>query len=152
MSSATLKSATAELLERLHKTVRMGADSTMALLPKPDKEATGLKSELSVRLDGYEKFTDRISALLREGGEQALNDSLWNKMTAKAGVAMSTLTDTSPSHLASMVIEGATMSMNESIKLLREFENTDASEASLALVRDVIAFEEKNVEQFKRYL
>ena len=152
MSSATLKSATAELLERLHKTVRMGADSTMALLPKPDKEATGLKSELSVRLDGYEKFTDRISALAREGGEQALNDSLWNKMTAKAGVAMSTLTDTSPSHLASMVIEGATMAMNDSIKLLREFENTGASEASLALVRDVIAFEEKNIDQFKGYL
>ena len=152
MSSATLKSATAELLERLHKTVRMGADSTMALLPKPDKEATGLKSELTVCLDGYEKFTHRIEALLREGGEQALNDSLWNKMTAKVGVAMSTLTDTSPSHLASMVIEGATMSMKDSIKLLREFENTDASEASLALVRDVIAFEEKNIEQFKRYL
>ena len=83
MSSATLKSATAELLERLHKTVRMGADSTMALLPKPDKEATGLKSELTVCLDGYEKFTHRIEALLREGGEQALNDSLWNKMTGE---------------------------------------------------------------------
>jgi len=152
MSSATLKSATAELLERLHKTVRMGADSTMALLPKPDKEATGLKSELSVRLDGYEKFTDRISALAREGGEQALNDSLWNKMTAKAGVAMSTLTDTSHSRLASLIIEQSTAGMNEAIRLLREFENTDASEASLALVRDIIAFEEKNVELFKRHL
>jgi hypothetical protein len=73
-------------------------------------------------------------------------------MTAKVGVAMSTLTDASTSHLADMVIQGSTMDMNESIKLLREFENTDASEGSLALVRDIIAFEEKNIEQLKGYL
>jgi hypothetical protein len=147
-----LKSATVELLERLHKNIRMGADSIVALLPKLDKEAPELKSDLSVQLDGYEKFTNRINTLLREGGEKTEGDSVWNKMTAKVGVAMSTLTDASTSHLADMVIQGSTMDMNESIKLLREFENTDASEASLALVRDIIAFEEKNIEQLKGYL
>jgi hypothetical protein len=147
-----LKSATVELLERLHKNIRMGADSIVALLPKLDKEVPALKSDLSVQLDGYEKFTNRINTLLREGGEKTEGDSVWNKMTAKVGVAMSTLTDASTSHLADMVIQGSTMDMNESIKLLREFENTDASEASLALVRDIIAFEEKNIEQLKGYL
>jgi hypothetical protein len=147
-----LKSATVELLERLHKNIRMGADSIVALLPKLDKEAPALKSDLSVQLDGYEKFTNRINTLLREGGEKTEGDSVWNKMTAKVGVAMSTLTDASTSHLADMVIQGSTMDMNESIKLLREFENTDASEGSLALVRDIIAFEEKNIEQLKGYL
>ena len=73
-------------------------------------------------------------------------------MTAKVGVAMATLTNTSPSHLAGMVIEGSTMNRNESIKLLREFENTAASEAALALVRDIIGFEERNIEHLKGYL
>lgn len=152
MSTAILKSSTVELLEHLYKNIRMGADSVMALLPKLDREATGLKSDLSVQLDGYEKFTNRINTLLREGGEKSESDTLWNKMSAKVGVAMSTLTDASTSHLADMVIQGSTANMNESIKLLREFENTDASEASLALVRDIIGFEEQNVEQLKRYL
>lgn len=152
MSTAILKSSTVELLEHLYKNIRMGADSVMALLPKLDREATGLKSDLSVQLDGYEKFTNRINTLLREGGEKSESDTLWNKMSAKVGVAMSTLTDASTSHLADMVIQGSTANMNESIKLLREFENTDASEAALALVRDIIGFEEQNVEQLKRYL
>jgi hypothetical protein len=147
-----LKSATVELLERLHKNIRMGADSIVALLPKLDKEATGLRSDLTVQLDGYEKFSSRINTLLREDGEKTEGDSLWNKMTAKVGVTMSTLTDTTMSHLADMVIQGSTMDMNESIKLLREFENTDASEAALSLVRDIIGFEERNIEQLKGYL
>ena len=152
MSTATLKSSTVELLEHLYKNIRMGADSVMALLPKLDREAMSLKSDLTVQLDGYEKFSNRINTLLREGGEKTEGDSLWNKMSAKVGVTMSTLTDTTMSHLADMVIQGSTMNMNESIQLLRKFENTDASEASLALVRDIIGFEEQNVEQLKRYL
>jgi hypothetical protein len=152
MSSAMLKSSTVELLERLYKNIRMGADSIMALLPKLDKEATGLRSDLTVQLDGYEKFSSRINTLLREDGEKTESDSLWNKMTAKVGVTMSTLTDTTMSHLADMVIQGSTTDMNESIKLLREFENTDASEAALSLVRDIIGFEERNIEQLKGYL
>jgi hypothetical protein len=147
-----LKSSTVELLERLYKNICMGADSIMALLPKLDKEATGLRSDLTVQLDGYEKFSSRINTLLREDGEKTEGDSLWNKMTAKVGVTMSTLTDTTMSHLADMVIQGSTMDMNESIKLLREFENTDASEAALSLVRDIIGFEERNIEQLKGYL
>jgi hypothetical protein len=152
MSSAMLKSSTVELLERLYKNIRMGADSIMALLPKLDKEATGLRSDLTVQLDGYEKFSSRINTLLREDGEKTEGDSLWNKMTAKVGVTMSTLTDTTMSHLADMVIQGSTMNMNESIQLLRKFENTDASEAALSLVRDIIGFEERNIEQLKGYL
>lgn len=152
MSSAMLKSSTVELLEHLHKNVRMGADSIMALLPKLDREAMSLKSDLTVQLDGYEKFSNRINTLLREGGEKTEGDSLWNKMSAKVGVTMSTLTDTTMSHLADMVIQGSTMNMNESIQLLRKFENTDASEAALSLVRDIIGFEERNIEQLKGYL
>lgn len=152
MSSATLKKTTVELLEQLHKNIRMGADSVVALLPKLDGEAGSLKSDLTVQLDGYEKFSGRIDALLRESDVDGKGDSLWNRMTAKVGVAMSTLTDVSTSHLADMVIQGSTMNMDESIRLLREFENSDVSEASLSLVRDIIAFEENNIERLKGHL
>ena len=152
MPSAMLKSATTELLGRLHKNICMGADSILALLPKIGSESTDFKSDLSVQLDGYEAFAKRINALRQEGGQKAESDSLWTRMTAKVGVTMATLTDTTPSHLAGMVIEGSTMGMTESIKLLREFENSDASEAALALVRDIIGFEERNIERLKGYL
>jgi len=152
MTSATLKSTSSKLLGQLRNNVQREADTVMALLPKIDNEETGLKSELTVLLDGYEAFINRMDALLRENGEPGEGNGLWSRMTAKVGVAMSTLTDTSHSRLASLIIEQSTAGMNEAIRLLREFENTDASEASLALVRDIIAFEEKNVELFKRHL
>jgi hypothetical protein len=51
-----------------------------------------------------------------------------------------------------MVIQGSTMGMNDTIKLMREFENTGASEVSLSLARDIVGFEEQNIERMKAYL
>ena len=152
MSSATTKTATAELLQRLYKNLKMGSDSIVALLPKVKEEDAAFKSDLTLQLDGYEKYANRINALLREDGEPAEQDTLWNKMTAKVGTTMSTLMDTSLSHLADMVIQGSTMGMNDAIKLMREFENTNASEGSLSLCRDIVGFEEQNIERMKAYL
>lgn len=152
MSSATMKTATAELLQRLYKNLKMGSDSIVSLLPKIKEEDAAFKGDLTLQLDGYEKYANQINDLLREDGESAEQDTLWNKMTAKVGTTMSTLMDASVSHLADMVIQGSTMNMNETIKLMREFENTSASERSLSLSRDIVGFEEQNIERMKAYL
>ena len=44
------------------------------------------------------------------------------------------------------------MGITDSIKLLREYENTNVSEEALKLVREVIAFEENNLERAKKYI
>ena len=152
MATSRLKSATVELLDRLYKNVSMGSDSIMALLPKIDNEQSKFKSDLTLQLSGYEDLCSRINVQRHEAGEESLEDTLMNKISAKLGTAMGTLMDSSVSHVASMVIEGSTMGMNDGIKLLREFENTTASEASLALARDIVKFEEDSIERMKAYL
>lgn len=152
MATAKTMSATAEMLEKLYKNVKMGADSITALLPKIESEDAKFKSDLTMQLSGYEELATRINTILREAGEQPREDSLMTKMSAKMGTAMNTLMDDSVSHIADMIIQGSTMGITDTIKVLREYENTSASEKSLALARDIIKFEEQNVERMKAYL
>lgn len=152
MPSVTMKTATAELLQRLYKNLKTGSDSIVSLLPKVNEEDSAFKSDLTLQLDGYEKHANQINSLLCQNGETPEQDKLWNKMSAKVSTTMETLMDSSVGHLADMVIRGSTMNMNETIKLLREYENSDASESSLSLARDVVGFEEQNIERMKAYL
>ena len=152
MATSKLKSATVELLDLLYQNVSMGSDSIMALLPKIDNEQSKFKSDLTLTLNGYESFCSRINVQRHEADEESLEDTLMNKMSAKVKSSMGTLMDSSVSHIADIVIEGSTMGMNECIKLIREFENTTASEGSLALARDIVKFEEENIERMKAYL
>jgi hypothetical protein len=57
--------------------------------------------------------------------------------------------DSTATHLAEMLVEGATMGVNDMLRVLREAENTSASEAALRLARDVCEYEEKLVEEMR---
>lgn len=152
MATAKMKSATAEMLEKLYKSVKMGADTIVSLLPKIDAEDAKFKSDLTMQMSGYESFATRINSLLREDGEDGKEDSMMSKMSAKIGTTMNTLMDSSVSHIADMIIQGSTMGITDTIKIMREYENTTASEASLTLARDIVKFEEDNIERMKAYL
>ena len=152
MATAKLKTTTAELLDRLYKNVKMGSDLIISLLPRVESEDSKFKSDLTLQLSGYESLAQRINGLRREAGEQALEDTMMNKMTAKVSTAMATLMDSSVSHMADMLLKGSTANITDTIKLIREFENTTASEGSLALARDTVKLEEQNVERMKAYL
>ena len=152
MSCATMKSSTVDLLDRLYKTVKTGSDSILSLLPKIEREDGAFKSDLTLQLDGYERYANRINTLLRQGGEAVRDDSVWNKMSVRAASVAGTLLDTTVSHIADMVIQDSTANMNETIKLLRQFENSTVGEDALALTRDIIRFEEENIRRLRPYL
>lgn len=150
MATAKTQSSTEALLSRLFKNVKMGADSIIELLPKVDD--VKFKSDLTLQLNGYEGFAAKINDQLKELNGKAEEESFMTKMSAKVGSVMNTLMDSSVSHIADMMIQGSTMGITDTIKLLREFENTTASEASLSLTRAIIKFEEENIERLKPYL
>ena len=139
-----------EMLEQLYKNVKMGSDSIVKLLGKvSDGE---FKTDLTDQINGYESFASKAKARLKEMGEGAKEENVAVKLWSSIGMAMSTLTDSTDSHIAQLVAEGSTMGITDGIKLLRDYENTNVSEGALALVRDVISFEEKNLERAKSYI
>ena len=140
----------AEMLEKLYKNVKMGSDSIIKLM---DKATDGeFKTALTKQIDGYESLAKKIKKRLSDMGQEAKEENVMVKMWSSVGMAMNTLMDSSDSHLAQLIAEGSTMGITDSIKLLRDHENTNVSEEALALVRDVIKFEERNLETAKKYI
>ena len=128
----------------------MGSDSIIKLM---DKATDGeLKTALTKQIDGYESLAKKIKKRLSDMGQEAKEENVMVKMWSSVGMAMNTLMDSSDSHLAQLIAEGSTMGITDSIKLLRDHENTNVSEEALALVRDTISFEEHNLEVAKRYI
>ena len=140
----------AELLEQIYKNVKMGADSIVKLLPKVSDGK--FKTDLTDQLNGYEAIAAKAKSGLKELGVEAKEENAMTRLWASIGMTMSTLTDSTDSHLAEMVAEGSTMGITDGIKLLREYENKDVSESALKLAREVISFEESNLERAKRYI
>ena len=144
------KTQTGAMLEEIYKNAKMGAEALLSLLPKVAD--SGLRRDMTAQLDGYEDYAKQAEQYLCEQGHEAKDAGLWQKMTTKVGVGINTLMDSDTSHIAEMVIEGSNMNITESVKLLREYENCRVSERALRLCRDVIDFEQKNVEKMQNYL
>lgn len=140
----------AEMLEQLYKNVKMGSDSIIKLLNKVSDSK--FKTDLTDQLNGYESFAAKAKERLKEMGADAKEENMMVKLWSSIGMAMSTLTDSTDSHIAQMVAEGSAMGITDGIKLLRDYENTNVSEGALKLVRDVIEFEERNLERAKAHI
>ena len=78
-------------------------------------------------------------------------------VSAKAGMAMSTMMDTTTSHLAQMTIEGSTMGTTDLLRKINEYEceageKGEGAEKVLSLARRTVDFEESCIEKLKSYL
>ena len=138
------------MLEQIYKNVKMGADSIIKIIPKATDGR--FKTDLTDQLNGYEGIATKARARLKELGVEAKEENPMTRLWASIGVTMGTITDSSDSHLAQMVAEGSNMGVTDGIKLLRDYENSDVSETALKLAREVISFEENNLERAKRYI
>ena len=140
----------AELLENLYKNVKMGSDSIIKLMDKVSGE--DFKVALTKQIDGYEKIATRIREHLRDMGVEAKEENVMVKLWSSVGMAMNTLMDSTDSHIAQLVAEGSNMGITDSIKLLRDYENKRVSEEALGFAREVIKFEEHNLEVAKSFI
>lgn len=150
MSEQNTMSVTKDFLDSLYKNVKMGADSIIDLMPKVKDD--GLRAEMTAELEKYESFAKDIRELLFDKGEEPKPESIMAKMGVKMGVMMNTMMDDTTSHIADMMIQGATMGITDTTKLIREHENTNCSEAALALARKTVQYEEESIERLKKFL
>ncbi len=150
MTEAIKTKQTAILLQAVYKNVKMASDSILTLMPKVQDRQ--LKSDLTVQLSTYDAFASRAAKLLAEEGVKPEEEGSLTKLSAKWGMMMNTMRDSTSSHIAEMMVEGATMGVNDLLKQLREAENSTVSESALRLGRDVCQFEEKTIEEMKSYI
>ena len=150
MNGAVKCKTTSEVLLAVYKNVKMAGDSILTLMPKVKDAA--LKSDMTVQLSVFEAFASRATKLLAREGVKPEEENLLTRVSAKWGSMMNTMLDSSSSHIAEMLVEGATMGVTDMMRELREAENSRVSEDAPKLTRDVCAYEEKLVEEMKAYL
>lgn len=150
MSQQSTNSVTKEFLDKLYKNVKMGADSIIDLMPKVSD--SGMREEMTAELEQYEKFAKKARDILFEQGDEPKEESFMAKAMTKMGIAMNTMMDDTTSHIADMMIQGATMGVTDTTKLIREYENTSCAEDALALARETIRYEEESIERLKKFL
>ena len=144
------KNETAELLERMYKNVKMGAESIITLMPKVKDDA--LRTEMSKELSKLEGYSAEIGNMLQKEGIEPKEEGVVSRISSKMGINMNVMIDSSSSHIAEMMIEGYTMGITDMTKDIRERENKKVSESSLKLARNIVAFQEECFTKMKNFL
>ena len=140
----------AYVLGEIYKNTKMGADAIINLLPHVKEDA--IRSLMTQQLDGYEKYAHRAAERLREMGETPREEGVLTRVSARIGMAFSTLMDSTTGHIAEMMIEGSNMGITDMTRLLNTYQGTTSAEEGVRLAREVVNFEERNLEMMKRFL
>ena len=138
------------LLDEMYKNVKMGADSIVNVMPSVEDKT--IREELTAQLERYGEYAHKIEDILYSDGSSPKEESMITKMSSKLGIKFNTMMDSTSTHIAEMIIEGATMGVTNMTRLLREYENTACPEKILSLARDIIEYEEATIETMKRFL
>lgn len=140
----------AMLLEEIYKNVRMGSDSIINLTSRVSNDE--LRAEMMSQLDKYEDFAHRAAKRLCDLGEKPKEENPVARAGAKIGMAMNTVTDSTTSHLAEMLIQGSVMGITDLMKQISAAEECGIDGDALSLAREVVRFEEQSEERYKKFL
>ena len=147
----------AALAEEIYKTAKMGGESITDILPKiKDGDRVGesekMRSELTRQFAQYEKIATDAEKYLSDLDVRAKGENMMIKLSAKAGIAMNTMMDPTPSHIAEMMVEGLAMGITEMTAKVRQARERNCEEKILSLADRLISFQESAVDEIKKFL
>mgnify|MGYP003298048267 CR=1 FL=1 len=141
---------TEEALAEIYRNAQLALQSISNILPQVDDSET--RAQLEEQHEEYERFSAKAAILAKNKGIELKEPNPFKKAMMWGSIKMNTMTDNSRSHIAEMMIKGATMGITEATKLLRESENSSCSEEALSLARRLIKYEEESIDRLKKFL
>lgn len=109
-----------------------------------------LAMQLSRQSLKYSEIHNAASKQLVAGKAEYYRSGVLADAMLKTGIHYNTMLNTSTGHIAELLIKGSTNGIIEMEKTLKHNEN--AGEKPVALAKQLIEFEEKNVARLKQYL
>ena len=143
-----MKSDDAKVLREVQRNTKMAmkAIDTISDRVYDDDLSMHIARESMRYADIYNKATDRLlngrAASYRENGIE--------DMMLKSGVRANTMLNTSTSHIAELLIQGSNRGLTSMWKAINHNEN--AGNVSMEIAKELMDFEEKNIEKLKQYL
>ena len=109
-----------------------------------------LSMQISRQSIKYAELHTQASRQLLDAKAQGYQSNALSDVLLKTGLHYNTMLNTSTGHLAELMIKNSTNGILEMEKVLKH--HSDAGEKPVALARQLIEVEEKNVERLKQYL
>ena len=145
-----MKNKDAELLQDIYSNVKMGSESIINLLPKIKDD--DMKMFMTSQLDQYEKYAQDVKNQLVSQGVEPKEPNPVSKLGAKIGMEMKSLQDSTTSHMAEMMVQGSTMDVTDLLQKISVYEKCPECKNSVSLAKEIVAFEERNIEKMKEFL
>ncbi len=143
-----MKNDDVRILQEVQRSTKMAMKAIDAISEKiyDDNLSMDAARESMRYADIYNKATDRLldgkAAFYRETGFQ--------DMMVRGGVRANTMLNTSTSHMAELLIQGSNRGLTSMWRALNHHEN--AGNVSMEIAKELMDFEEKNIERLKQYL
>ena len=150
MNNNSHNNKNAEFLQEIYSNVKMGSDSIINLLPKIKNDE--MKTVVTSQLEQYEKYAQSAKNQLIAQGVEPKQPNPVAKISAKIGMEMKSLQDSTTSHMAEMMVQGSTMDVTDLLQKVSVYEKTPECKNSVALAKEIVAFEERNIERLKEFL
>lgn len=137
-----------EILKEVNKNSKVGIDGVNFILEKAlDDE---FKQMLYSQKSEYQNIYDRSKNLLLQYGEMTEDTPPLQKAMSWMGIQMSTLTNTTDSKLAEILIQGNDMGIIKGTKLLN---STPFKQDSIRnILNDFVGLQQDNINELKKYL
>ncbi len=136
--------------DEIYKIAKMGADAIIALLPHVKEDA--LRSLMTQQLDGYEKYAARAERELERLGEKAREENILTRWSARISMAFHTMLNSTTGQIAKMMVEGSNMAITDTVRLLNAYGTVSAAQGAVLLGRELVSFEEHNLERLRHFL
>lgn len=143
-----MKSDDVGVLREIQKNTKMAIKAIDALNGKiyDDGLSVQMARESMKYAEIYNKATDRLLS----GGASSYRDNGIQDMMLRGAVRTNTMFNTSTSHIAEMLIQGSNRGLTSMWKALNH--NERAGNTSMEIAKELMDFEEKNIERLKQYL
>lgn len=137
-----------EMLDYICQNAEMGRDGIMNIMNRT--KDISLRQALEAQLTEYQQTYDSADQMLRNRGKHPTAVSPMAKMSSYVMSKMKTMSDSSPSQIAEMMIEGSTMGITKITKRMNEYDGNNSEILSLA--EKQLKTEQANIEEMKKFL
>ena len=135
-------------LDEIHKGSCMGMDAIDFIKDKVEDE--NLQKEMDREYSEYKTIKKQIEDIYSKYDDgNPHKTSAMNKVMTWSGIEMKTMTDTSNSKIAELLLQGVNMGIIEGRKILN---NKKMNKEVTEIVDSYVKMQEKNVENLKEYL
>ena len=140
-----------ELVEQIYKDAEMGSYTTTKLIEKLREKDNKIKGYLDEILEKYNDFSEKAKDILESNDINLPEQGFIAKMMSSMGISKEVMTDNSDSAISDMLIQGISMGSIEMEKKVKAYKDK-VDKASLTLAKEFLHFQQKTIEELKKYL